>query len=344
MFIALPNRIPRNDILWSVPQGRGHIYAASTDSSRHDDAYGDDLTTSFTIAHLTDAHLPPAPWPPSDELALKRVLGFINWKRGRQRLTDAAMLERLTDDMRAQKPDHVAMTGDVVNLALRREFQAAGRWMESLGAAEDVSFVPGNHDAYVRQALPTLADTFAPWTGADAPGPDDRPFPYLRVRGEVALIGVRSGVPTALFMATGEVGANQLDALRALLADCRARGLIRVVMVHHAPIPGLPRMRGMVDAAAVAQVLAQEGAEIVLHGHHHKRMLHWISSEKTLALGGRIPVVGAPQASTSLKDDRHRAAYHLVSLTRREEGIAVSVRARGPDWKTGAIVELQAMV
>ena len=272
------------------------------------------------------------------------MLGFINWKRGRQRLTDAAMLQRLTSDMRAQKPDHVAMTGDVVNLALRSEFQAARRWMESLGAAEDVSFVPGNHDAYVRQALPNLADTFAPWTASDVPSPSDGPFPSLRVRGDVALIGVRSGVPTALFMATGEVGAEQLGALRALLADCRARRLIRVVMIHHAPIPGLPRMRAMVDAAAVAHVLAQEGAEIVLHGHHHKRMLNWIASDKTLALGGRIPVVGAPQASTTLKDDHHRAAYHLVSLARREEGFAASVRARGPDRKTGAIIELPAVI
>jgi len=277
-------------------------------------------------------------------LAFKRVLGFINWKRGRQRLTDEAMLQRLTDDLRAQKPDHVAMTGDVVNLALRREFQSARRWVEGLGAAEDVSFVPGNHDAYVRQSLPSLADTFAPWTAGDAPGPAADRFPYLRQRGEVALIGVRSGVPTALFMATGEVGADQLGRLRAILADCRARGLIRVVMVHHAPIPGLPIMRRMVDAEAVARVLAQEGAECVLHGHHHKRMLHWIASDKTLALGGRIPVVGAPQASTTLKDDRHRAAYHLISLAQREGGIAVSVRARGPDRKTGAIFELPAVV
>ena len=301
------------------------------------------MASSFTLAHLTDAHLPPAPWPPMGELALKRALGFINWKRARESLTDAAMLRRMIDDLRAQKPDHVAMTGDIVNLGLQAEFKAARGWIESLGAPEDVSFVPGNHDAYVRQALPTLAQTFAPWTHGEARAQSESAFPYLRVRGAVALIGVSSAVPTALFMATGKVGADQIAKLRALLVDCRARGLMRVVMVHHAPIPGMRAMRRMVDAPAVADVIAQEGAEVVLHGHHHRRMVNWIASPNTLTRGGRIPVVGAPQASTRLKDESHRAAYHLVALSRRGEGVEVSVRARGPDRETGAIGELPAV-
>ena len=308
-----------------------------------DHRYEGDLADPFTIAHLTDAHLPPAPWPPTGELALKRLLGFINWKRARQSLTDAPMLRRLIDDMRAQKPGHVAMTGDVVNLGLRGEFAAARDWIDGLGAPEDVSFVPGNHDAYVRQALAALAQTFIPWTKRDAAERGEGLFPYLRVRGDVALIGVSSAVPTALFMATGKVGADQIAKLRAILADARARGLARVVMVHHAPISGMHPMRRMIDAAEVADVLAQEGAEIVLHGHHHRRMVNWIASEKTLTLGGRIPVDGAPQASTRLTDDSRRAAYHLVSLARRGEAVAVSVRARGPDRETGLIGELPAV-
>ena len=308
-----------------------------------DHRHEDDLANSFTLAHLTDAHLPPAPWPPLAELALKRALGFINWKRARESLTDAPMLRRLMDDLRAQKPDHIAMTGDIVNLGLQGEFEAARKWLEALGAPDDVSFVPGNHDAYVRQALPTLAQAFAPWTRGDSSAQKESAFPYLRVRGDVALIGVSSAVPTALFMATGKVGADQIAGLRALLAEARAHGLMRVVMVHHAPIAGMHAMRRMVDAPAVADAIAQEGAEIVLHGHHHRRMVNWIASANTLALGGRIPVVGAPQASTRLKDEPHRAAYHLVSLTRRGEGVAVSVRARGPEDETGAIGELSAV-
>ena len=88
---------------------------------------------SFTVAHLTDPHLGPLPRPRLGELRLKRLMGYVNWKRGRERLSDMPALTRLVDDMRAQKPDHVAMTGDLVNIALAVEFRLAAKWMRTLG-------------------------------------------------------------------------------------------------------------------------------------------------------------------------------------------------------------------
>ena len=179
---------------------------------------------SFTIAHLSDAHLSPAPFPGLREMRLKRFMGYVNWKRGRERLNDMAMLARLVADLRAQQPDHVAMTGDVVNIALAIEFERAVAWMRTLGEPENVSFTPGNHDAYVRDAMEGLARSFAPWTSGDSRAPGQPIFPYLRVRGEVALIGLNSGVPTAPLMASGRLGEAQLAALGPMLeADRRAR-------------------------------------------------------------------------------------------------------------------------
>ena len=302
------------------------------------------LTSTFTIAHLTDPHLPPAPWPPRGELAVKRVLGFLNWKRGRERWTDAAMLGRLVADIRAQGPDHVAMTGDIANLALEGEFAAGAEWLKTLGPPAAVSFVPGNHDAYVAQALPSLDAVFAPWTAGDAAREDAERFPYLRVRGNVAVIGVNSGVPTALFMATGKVGDAQLGRLRALLADCRARCLARIVLIHHAPAPGLARMRRMTDAEGLMKVLSEEGAELALHGHHHKRMLSFIPSARTRLRGGAIPVIGAPSASTLLQDERRRAAYHLARLETDGDAMYIAVTARGPGDGGVGIVELAKLL
>ena len=81
---------------------------------------------SFTIAHLTDVHLGPLPRPQLAELRLKRVMGYVNWKRARERLSDMAALARLVADMHAQTPDHVAVTGDLVNIALPSEFRLRG--------------------------------------------------------------------------------------------------------------------------------------------------------------------------------------------------------------------------
>ena len=77
---------------------------------------------SFTIAHITDPHLSPAPPPLGADFRLKRFMGWVNWKRGREGLNDMALLERIVADLRAQRPDHVAVTGDLVNIAMPAEF------------------------------------------------------------------------------------------------------------------------------------------------------------------------------------------------------------------------------
>ena len=277
---------------------------------------------TFTLAHLSDPHLSPAPFPGGRELRLKRFLGWVNWKRGRERLNDMDMLGRLVADLRAHNPDHVAMTGDAVNLALRSEFLLASAWMRGLGPVEDVSFTPGNHDAYVHDALGPLADAFAPWT-------EGYSFPFLRVRGEVALIGLNSGVPTAPLLATGRLGRPQLEAFAALLR--RTKDLARVVMVHHPPTRGgkAPKLRGLTDAAAFEAVVAEHGAELVLHGHTHRAMAQALPSRGTRNVAGVVPVLGAPSISAAAPDAAHRACFYLIDIDRERDGWRVDWQARG---------------
>ncbi|MBV1703512.1 MAG: metallophosphoesterase, partial [Hyphomicrobiales bacterium] len=187
----------------------------------------------FLLAHLSDAHIGPLPKPRLRELAGKRLTGYVNWRRGRDRTHDMAALGAIVADLRAQRPDHVAMTGDVLNLALPAEFPPAVAWLETLGDAADVSFTPGNHDAYVRKASGRLASAFAPFTTGD--DGVAAVFPYLRRRGRVALIGLSSGVPRAPFVASGRLGAEQCAGLATLLRRAREDGLARVVMIHHPP-------------------------------------------------------------------------------------------------------------
>ena len=272
---------------------------------------------SFTVAHLTDVHLGPLARPRFDELRLKRFMGYVNWKRGRERLSDMPALARLVADMRPQKPDHVAVTGDLVNIALPSEFRRAAEWMRTLGEPADVSFTPGNHDAYVRDAMSNLAATFAPWTESDAEYARGEAFPFVRVRGEVALIGLSTATPTGPLMATGRLGARQIEALAAILQQTGAKDLARVILIHHPPLSrgGAP-LRGLTDARAFETVVSRFGAEAVLHGHNHKRMCNFLASSASRLEGGRIPILGAPSASSASADPRQRAAYHLVTLDR----------------------------
>src|ERR1700684_3962436 len=109
-----------------------------------------DVMAAFTLAHLSDPHLPPLPSPRLAELVGKRAFGYLNWTRNRHRYQRRDVLDVLISDLQAQVPDQIVVTGDLVNLALEREFAPAKAWLETVGPPERVTLVPGNHDAYVR--------------------------------------------------------------------------------------------------------------------------------------------------------------------------------------------------
>jgi 3',5'-cyclic AMP phosphodiesterase CpdA len=288
---------------------------------------------SFLLAHLSDAHIGPVPRPRLRELMGKRATGYANWLHKRARQHDMALLARLVEDLKAQAPDHIAMTGDIVNIGLPAEIAKAEEWLRGLGDPEHVSFSPGNHDAYTPGAMPLLSKAFSPWTTGDdgATG-----FPYLRRRGGVALIGLTSGVPTAPFVASGRLGTGQLAKLAKLLEQTLAEGLARVVMLHHPPHKGGARLlRALDDAEAFEAVIARQGAELVLHGHNHQQSVHFLPGPR-----GRTPVVGVASASAKAGSHRPGAAYHLYEITRGAGAWRISAVARGLDANGEKIAKL----
>ena len=217
------------------------------------------------------------------------------------------------------------MTGDISNLGLPAEFQLARNWLETLGAREDVSFVPGNHDAYVRGSLPYLARAFAPWTTGEPSASEV--FPYLRIRGEVALVGLSSGVPTPLFIAAGYLGRRQLQAAERLLVETGRRGFVRVVMLHHPPQTAASQLgRGLVDAGGLAALIRRAGAELIVHGHNHRLCLARMDGPK-----GLVPVVGVPSASGHSRD----AAFSRRIPSLRDQRRRDQLQNRGP--RPGAV-------
>ena len=70
----------------------------------------------FVLAHLSDPHLAPLPRPRLYELAGKRLGGFFNWHRNRRGFHLSAVLDRIVADLKSRAPDHIAVTGDLVNL------------------------------------------------------------------------------------------------------------------------------------------------------------------------------------------------------------------------------------
>lgn len=277
----------------------------------------------FRLAHLSDPHVGPIARPRLRELAGKRLTGYVNYRRGRHLIHDMAMLERISADLLEQKPDHVALTGDLVNIGLESEFVTAQRFVERLGDPAFVSVIPGNHDAYVRSSFRYMAATTAPWMVGD--GETKPAFPYLRRRDGVALIGLSSGVPTAPLLASGKLGSRQLAELVTLLKRLREEGLLRVVMIHHPPgVGGASYGRGLTDAAAFEAAIREAGAELIIHGHNHRH-----SVKRIAGADGPVPIVGVASASAVPGSPKHVAAWHLYELSGKPGAAKLRMTVRG---------------
>jgi 3',5'-cyclic AMP phosphodiesterase CpdA len=283
----------------------------------------------FTLAHLSDLHLAPLPQPRLSELASKRVLGYLNWRRTRAAIHRAEVADALVRDLKSQAPDHIAVTGDLVNIALDAEFSRARAWLDRLGSPADVTLVPGNHDAYVRAAIGAPAAHWREYMQGDgeprsrrAPQDDGVVFPFVRRRGPLVLIGLSTAVPTAPFMATGQLGAEQIGRLAKMLAE--TSGLFRVVLIHHPPAGRRAWSKRLIDAAALRAVLRESGAELVIHGHDHVHALEWLDGRER-----PVPVVGVPSASSSDYGGAEHAAYNLYRIGGAGGAFTCELVARG---------------
>lgn len=297
---------------------------------------------AFTLAHISDIHLGPLPPFAPRHWNVKRALGYLNWQRGRRHVHTRAALDLIVADMAAHAPHHIAVTGDLVNIALPLEYEAAHRWLEGLGGTDRVSVVPGNHDIYTRLWSDPGVARWAAYMQSDDYGRSvtdvsGETFPYVRRIGPIALVGLNSAVPTPPFVASGALGAKQLARLPDILDQLGRDGLVRVVLIHHPPLAGQAApIRGLRDAAELERVLIDHGAELVLHGHNHRDMLARRQSKK-----GRFPVIGIASGSAArFHHGEPLARYNLIEIKPWGEGFALTQRMRGIG-PSGSVIDLE---
>jgi len=278
----------------------------------------------FTLAHLSDPHL-PMPHARPLELLGKRATGYYNWWRNRVRLHVPEALAGIVADIKAEKPDHIALTGDLVNISLPTEFSRAAQWLQTLGTPHDVTVIPGNHDVYVATAWPNSLGLWGAYLAGDGqpPATDFDVFPTLRRRGPVALVGLSSGVPKPPLFATGTLGQTQIARAEKLLVELGREGLCRVVLIHHPPLTTEGRFKRLTDAASFQAMIRRVGCEMVLHGHNHRSEVSRIAGP-----AGPVPVIGVTSASAAPDSKYGRARWHLIRITREASGWRFDVELR----------------
>ena len=294
------------------------------------------------FAQLSDPHLTSLESVQARDLINKRALGYLSWRRRRRHEHSPQVLAALQDDLASYAPGNqplaqLLVTGDLTHIGLPDEFQQARAWLEGLGKPTDIALVPGNHDACVSAPWDSTFALWRPYMAADGDSgaaADPIEFPTLRVRGGIAFLGVSTGVPKAPLMATGTAGTAQIKRLRELLIATKKRGLFRVVYLHHCPARGREKWRKrLTDAALFQDMLEVNGAELVVHGHGHRRHYTQLSTRD-----GATPVIAVPSASALALHGADMAQYNVFSVQRVDKGWKLDVNARVYEPASGAFL------
>jgi 3',5'-cyclic AMP phosphodiesterase CpdA len=277
------------------------------------------------LAHCSDLHLLSHDGARWLDLANKRWIGAMNLLSNRSRHYHVEAFDDMIADLNALGIEHVLCTGDVTNLALRQEFVfARGKFDQLTRGPRDISVIPGNHDAYVAEGVPLFAEMFGDlatsdpgweWTASEPPeADDDLHWPIVRIRGELALIGTSTSRQTPWFTAYGRLGDAQLARLKRVLVDPRLAGKVRVVAIHHPPAGkrAESRIRGLRDHAAFAEVIAEAGADLIVHGHEHRDM-----TEALPGPTGPVPVRGVPSGTYLHNKPERTARYRIFEISDR---------------------------
>ncbi len=306
------------------------------------------------IAHFSDLHVLALDGVGIARYLNKRLTGAVNlalrrapldelrgaWRAAASRVPSGlrrkdfhrtGYVRHVAREIARSRIDHVVITGDVTNLALEPEFVAARTILEGelhLGP-RDISLVPGNHDLYTRGALRDRRFTqfFADYTRSDLDvGVDVGPghFPYVKLRGPVAIVGLSSAVPKPAFIASGEIGHDQLEALSRALDHDEVKKRTVVVLVHHPPVAPRSRVamftKGLRDGAELCERLSHLPRGLVLHGHLHKRVQSHLPTKT-----GELLVVGATSASLHHEHEARMSGFNVYEIA--DDGALASIEA-----------------
>ncbi|QNT77611.1 metallophosphoesterase family protein [Entomobacter blattae] len=273
---------------------------------------------NFTLAHLSDIHLPlPTEGLLFKQFLNKRALSYLSWQLRRRHHYLKTITDTIRKDILQCAPNLVAISGDLTNMALPQEFSSAAEWLEHSGFPQ-TRLVCGNHDAMVAVPPQEGILKWQRWMMCE-----QNSLPFVTRLGPIALIEVNTALPTLPFMATGEIGENQIQQLEFKLSLTKQEGLCRIVMLHHPPLKGqVARRKSLIDQKKFCSILAQYGAELVLHGHSHK------ITQVMLDAPNPIPVIGISSASHLTTNPNKRAAWNHITISRESSSWKIDVMTR----------------
>lgn len=294
-------------------------------------------SNSVRFIHLTDPHLTHLNNTSFAQQKGKRRLGYLSWKRKRQKIHLSRILDKLSQAVQSEHADQILITGDLVHICLPEEIHQAKNWLESLGSAEQITLVPGNHDVYQKECWLQISDSWKDFLGLpgkaftevqnNIPGAS---YPLQKRFENFNLISLSSVEAMPIFSAQGRIREDQFNRLEKILCHCADNNVPTGWLLHHPPLPGLTaKRRALKDASALKKLIERYQPAFVLHGHNHRNMLNVVNGSQ---------IFGTASASCT-----YDASYRVLDLIDNSEGLQIKMSLKQYQAEQKHFVETQSL-
>lgn len=221
------------------------------------------------------------------------------------RIAHPGIVEDIVKDVNNARVDLIAISGDLTQRAIPRQFQACVEMLKEFSAP--VLVVPGNHDVYpwwrpiLRLSKPL--SMYKRYLG------DDMVRSYEM--GDVAILGVNSAHGRTI--KGGKLGPEISNAIQSYFSS-KGSGVFKILMLHHhlKQIEALMPHDTIRNADHHLDLAMQYGINLVLCGHVH--ISHVESLHSKSASPFVIASAGTATSSRGRRSNRRKNYYNIIDI------------------------------
>jgi 3',5'-cyclic AMP phosphodiesterase CpdA len=293
-----------------------------------------ELGTMRRVAHLSDLHILD-PRPAAQRARYRVATRIVGLGRA---VSPSSRTDRLAQALQYAKDrgaDHFVISGDLTEVGTLTEFEEVARVIhEAQINPDDVTLVPGNHDAYTvadgwRRAIEGPLAAFARGSAASLTG-----AAKVVDRGPIAFLPIDSTRFQSIAWSGGIFTKAHAEAIEQRATDPAFRDKALAIVLHHPPFyprglaSALAWFDGLRGCAEVLDLLRRHPRLQLLHGHLH-RVVDLIIAGSSLAraparrgTGAPTRVFGAPATCSASRPDR--APVRLYDLDPQSGALAAA--------------------